>query len=66
MIECMGHEFIPDITFSLDEATGERRVFYRLSESDMFNYANKMSTINGEKMIDVIPRMLVPNIICII
>lgn len=61
MIECMGHEFIPDITFSLDEATGERRVFYRLSESDMFNYANKMSTINGEKMIDVIPRMLVPN-----
>lgn len=59
MIDCMGHEFIPGFTPVLNETTGERRVFYRLSESDMFNYANKMSTINGEKMIDVIPKMLV-------
>lgn len=62
MLDTMGHEFVPGFSLpTINETTGERRVFYRLSESDMFNYANKMSTVNGEKLIDVIPRMLVSN-----
>lgn len=59
MISEMGHEFVPGFSLpTLDEATGARHIYYRLSESDMFNYANKMSTINGQKIVDVIPRML--------
>lgn len=49
----------------LDEAIGERHIFYRLGESELFNYANKNTILgksgSGQKMIDVIPRMVLDN-----
>lgn len=55
-----GNIFLPNCSFeTLDETVGERKIFYRLGESEIFTYANKMSMINGQRMIDVIPRMCV-------
>lgn len=45
----------------LNEDINSRQIFYRLSDSEMFEYANKNTMINGEKLVDVIPRMVVPN-----
>ena len=45
----------------LDETVGERKIYYRLGESKLFEYANKNTTINGKKMIDVIPLATVPD-----
>ena len=39
------------------ENVGPRTIFYRLGESEVFEYANKNTTLNGIKLIDVIPRM---------
>lgn len=62
MLENMGNEFLPSCSgVVLDETVGERKIFYRLSESELFTYANKMTTLNGQKLIDVIPRMVVPD-----
>lgn len=53
------NSFLPSVSDPvLDEAVGTRSVFYRLGESEIFEYANKNTTINGSKMIDVIPRMV--------
>lgn len=50
--------FLPSVSRPiLDETVGERHVFYRLGESEMFIYANKNTTINGSKLIDILPRM---------
>lgn len=43
----------------LAESVGERHVFYRISESEMFQTANRMSKINGQEVINVLPRMVV-------
>lgn len=58
----MGNDFLPSCTpLRLDESIGERRVFYRLGESELFQQANKNVTINGLKLVDIIPRMVVPD-----
>ncbi|MCM1230254.1 MAG: hypothetical protein NC489_08975 [Ruminococcus flavefaciens] len=49
----------------MGESVGPRKIFYRLGESEIFEYANK-NTILGRsgsnmKMIDVIPRMVLDN-----
>lgn len=55
-----GNIFLPNCSFvTLDETVGERKVFYRLGESEIFTYANKNSMVNGQHLIDVIPRMCV-------
>lgn len=60
MLEGMGNIFLPSCSkMVLDESVGERKVFYRLGESEFFQQANKNITINGIKLIDVIPRMVV-------
>ncbi len=65
MIESMGNEFLPScssekIDYDLVNETVETRksVYYRLGESEIFEYANKNTMINGEKLINVIPRMI--------
>lgn len=59
MIEASNELFLPNCSAPyLDESVGERKIFYRLGDSEIFNYANKMSTINGQKLINVIPRMV--------
>ena len=35
------------------ENVGPRTIFYRLGESEVFEYANKNTTLNGIKLIDV-------------
>lgn len=58
--------FLPSVSYPQDdtvtllgETVGERRVFYRLGDSEIFTYANKNTMINGQKLVDVIPRMVV-------
>jgi len=58
--------FLPSVSYPdddtvtvLGETVGERRVFYRLGDSEIFTYANKNTMINGQKLVDVIPRMVV-------
>lgn len=46
----------PDISM-VNESVEARTIFYRLGESEVFQYANKNTSINGVKLIDVIPRM---------
>lgn len=62
MLEAMGNEFLPNCSPSiLDETVGERSIFYRLGESEIFEYANKHTVINGQVLVDIIPRMVVPD-----
>lgn len=42
----------------INETVAPRQIFYRLGESEVFEFANKNTVINGQKMIDVIPRMI--------
>lgn len=58
--------FLPELSYPQDnivtvlgESIGERRVFYRLGDSEIFTYANKNATVNGQKLVDVIPRMVI-------
>lgn len=60
--------FLPSLSWPQDdtlailgEAVGERKVFYRLSDSQVFEYANKNTMVNGQRLVDVIPRMVVEN-----
>lgn len=45
----------------LGETVGERKIFYRLGESEVFNYANHNTMINGKRLVDVIPLMVLPD-----
>lgn len=45
----------------LGESVGERKIFYRLGESEVFIYANQNTMINGKRLIDVIPLMVLPD-----
>lgn len=49
---------VDDEEIILSETVGERRIFYRLGESEVFDYANRNTMINGRKLIDVIPLMV--------
>lgn len=53
--------FLPSVSEPEDELVNEnvasRIIFYRLGESEVFQYANKNTSLNGTKLIDVIPRM---------
>ena len=57
--------FVPFLThpsdMTLQEAVEERKVFYRLGDSVIFDYANKNTLINGQQMVDIIPKMVVEN-----
>lgn len=60
-IQNAANEFIPNCSpvETLDESTGARGIYYRLGESEFFEYANTHSLVGGIKMIDVIPRMTI-------
>lgn len=53
--------FLPSVSEPEDKLVNEnvasRTIFYRLGESEVFQYANKNTSLNGTKLIDVIPRM---------
>lgn len=60
--------FLPSLSWPQDdtltllgETVGERKIFYRLSDSELFEYANKNTMINGQRLVDVIPRITVEN-----
>jgi len=58
----MGNDFLPSCSkMVLDESVGDRKIFYRLGESELFQLANKNITQNGMKLEDIIPRMIVPD-----
>lgn len=62
MLDGMANVFLPDCSpavMSLDESVAERKVFYRLGESEIFTFANKNSTSNGVSLVDIIPRMVI-------
>lgn len=61
MLEHMANVFLPSCEDTLDEAVGERKIFYRLGESEFFQYANKNTGSGGLALIDIIPRMVVEN-----
>lgn len=62
MLDSMGNIFLPYCTPDpvMNEAIGERKILYRLGESEVFNFANKNAVgPNGAALIDVIPKMVV-------
>ena len=42
----------------LNESIAQRKVFYRLGESELFNYANHNFKAGGLYLVDVIPRVV--------
>ena len=44
---------------SLTESVAPRNIFYRMTESEMFMTANRMAKINGQEVIDILPRVAV-------
>ena len=60
MLDTMGNIFLPNCSpVTLQESVNERRIFYRLGDSEIFKYANKNTTYNGASLIDIIPRMTI-------
>lgn len=61
--------FLPSLSYTgktsydtvLCETVGERKIFYRLGESEVFGYANHNTMINGKKLVDVIPLVVFPD-----
>ena len=55
-------DFLPSLSRvvnnPMNEAVAERKIFYRLGDSEIFQYANKNTVINGQRLVDVIPRMI--------
>lgn len=51
--------FLPSVSAptEINETIGTRSIFYRLGESEVFQYANKNTNVGGIKLIDAIPRM---------
>lgn len=45
---------------TMNETVGERHIYYRLGDSEVFQFANKNTKINGMKLVDVLPRMTIP------
>lgn len=57
-------QFLPSVSEPteasyVNESVEARTIFYRLGESEVFQYANKNTALNGIKLIDIIPRMSV-------
>ena len=44
---------------SLTESVAPRNIFYRMTESEMFMTANRMAKINGQEVVDILPRVAV-------
>lgn len=62
MLKEMGELFLPYCTLApiLDESVGERKILYRLGESEVFNFANKNSSSGSNAtLVDTIPKMVV-------
>lgn len=45
----------------LNETVQERRVYYRLSESEAFQYMDRHASPNGGRIIDDLPKMVMPD-----
>lgn len=58
MLPSLSHVDYSSTYNALGEAVGERTVFYRLGDSEVFQYANKNTMINGQRLVDIIPRMV--------
>lgn len=43
----------------LTESVAPRNIFYRMTESEMFMTANRMAKINGQEVVDILPRVAV-------
>lgn len=58
--------FLPSLSYINDddemivlgETVGERKIFYRLGESEVFSYTNQNAMVNGKRLVDVIPLMV--------
>ena len=62
MLDSMGNIFLPYCTLDpvINEAVGERKILYRLGESEVFEFANKNAVgPNGSALVDIIPKMVV-------
>lgn len=55
--------FCPSVSMevTMNETVAERQIYYRLGDSEMFQFANANTKIGGMKLIDLLPRMTVPN-----
>ena len=56
-------DFLPSLSRivndpTMNETVAERKIFYRLGDSEIFQYANKNTMLSGQRMVDVIPRMV--------
>lgn len=45
----------------INEAVAPRKMFYRLGDSELFQYANKNAVIGGVRLVDIIPKMVMPD-----
>lgn len=60
MLNHMANQFLPYCEMEMiDESVESRRIFYRLGDSEFFQFANKNTIINGIQLVDVLPRMVV-------
>lgn len=45
--------------YIMTESVAPRNIFYRMTESEMFMTANRMAKINGQEVVDILPRVAV-------
>ena len=51
--------FVPVMEDAITESVAPRNIFYRMTESEMFMTANRMAKINGQEVVDILPRVAV-------
>ena len=51
--------FVPVMENTITESVAPRNIFYRMTESEMFMTANRMAKINGQEVVDILPRVAV-------
>lgn len=51
--------FVPAMEDTITESVAPRNIFYRMTESEMFMTANRMAKINGQEVVDILPRVAV-------
>lgn len=51
--------FVPVMEDTITESVAPRNIFYRMTESEMFMTANRMAKINGQEVVDILPRVAV-------
>lgn len=60
MLDHMANQFLPYCELEpMDETVETRRIFYRLGDSEFFQFANKNTISNGVYLIDILPKMVV-------